>query len=81
MKINVKLFAALREELDKREFTQELPQGATLGTLVERVGSQYPVVRLHLPSLHFAVNHKYTTLEAVLQEGDEVAFLPPVGGG
>lgn len=81
MKINVKLFAALREELDKREFVQELPQGATLGSLVERVGSKYPVVRAHLSSLHFAVNHKYTTLEAVLQEGDEVAFLPPVGGG
>ena len=81
MKINVKLFAALREELDKREFIHELPQGATLGSLVEQLGAQYPVVRTHLPSLHFAVNHKYTTLETVLQEGDEVAFLPPVGGG
>jgi molybdopterin converting factor subunit 1 len=81
LKIRVKFFAALREDLDKREFVQELPQGATLGTLVEQFSVQYPVVGAHLPSLHFAVNHKYAPLEAVLQEGDEVAFLPPVGGG
>jgi molybdopterin converting factor small subunit len=28
-----------------------------------------------------AVNHRYVSPETVLHEGDEVAFIPPVGGG
>jgi molybdopterin converting factor small subunit len=28
-----------------------------------------------------AVNEEYTRLTATLQDGDEVAFLPPVSGG
>jgi molybdopterin converting factor subunit 1 len=81
LKIRVKLFAALREELDSREFVEELQQGATLHTLVEQLGVRYPVVRRHLSTLHFAVNHKYANLEMALHEDDEVALLPPVGGG
>ena len=81
MRIKVRFFAALREELGAREMVQELPAGATLQALVQQMAAECPVLNRGLSSLHFALNHRYVTLEAVLQDGDEVAFLPPVGGG
>jgi molybdopterin converting factor subunit 1 len=81
MRVKVKFFAALREELGTREVEQELPQGSTLQDLINVVLVQHPVLHRYLPSLHFAVNRKYVAGQMGLSDGDEVAFLPPVGGG
>ena len=42
--------------------------------------SQYPSLPSESPVL-MAVNSEYVSEEAVLQDGDEVAFIPPVSGG
>ncbi len=81
MRVKVRFFAALREELGSGEMAQELPQGSTLHDLIDMVLERHPVLDRYLPSLHFAVNRKYATGRIELSDGDEVAFLPPVGGG
>ncbi len=81
MKVKAKLFAALREQIEEREIELQLPMGSTLQGLINTMVQQYPLLHDYLPSLHFAVNRKYASLETLLQDGDEVALLPPVGGG
>jgi molybdopterin synthase sulfur carrier subunit len=81
MKVRVKLFAGLREEMDRGEVEQELPQGSTLQDLIDVMLERHPVLQRYLPSLQFAVNRKYVVGQIELSDGDEVAFLPPVGGG
>ena len=81
MQVQARFFAAYRDLLGSTEMTVELPPGATVGDLVERLrerGRPYD----GLPSdPAVAVNRTYTGLEANLSEGDEVAFIPPVAGG
>jgi len=81
MKVKVKFFAAPREALSKSEVEQELPPGATVGVLLERLSRDYPVLRSYIEGMRVAVNHRYAAGEAQLADGDEIACLPPVGGG
>ncbi len=79
MRVRVRLFAAARELLGTGELVQELPDRATLGDLAEALYCAYPGLRPM--RLRFALNSAYAAPEAALHDGDEVALIPPVGGG
>jgi molybdopterin converting factor subunit 1 len=79
--VRVKFFAAPREALGVREITQEVPVGTTVGELVDLLTSEYPVLRAYTRFISVAVNRAYVGMQTELHDGDEVACLPPVGGG
>ena len=79
MRIRVRVFAAARELVGKGELLQELPDGATVQDLADKLFDAYPGLRPM--RLRFALNSAYAAPEAALHDGDEVAFIPPVGGG
>ena len=81
MKVGVRFFAALREAVGKRDIEQELPAGGTVQDLIDVLTREHPVLCRHVPHTNFAVNRIHVDRQAMLQEGDEVACLPPVGGG
>ncbi len=81
MKVKVKLFAAPREALQCGEIEQELPSGTSVGQLLEHLTQQYPALRSYAAGLKMAVNCRYAQCADELHDGDEVACLPPVGGG
>jgi molybdopterin converting factor subunit 1 len=81
VRIRVKWFAGLREEMGSRETEIDLKSGSTLQDLIDLMLERHAALLRYAPSLHYAVNRRYATLQAVLRDGDEVAFLPPVGGG
>jgi molybdopterin converting factor subunit 1 len=81
MKARVRFFAAMREALDRAEMEIELPAGTTVQQLVSLIAEQYPVLRSYLDSALVAVNRKYAFPQTELHDEDEVAFVPPVGGG
>ncbi|HXF98857.1 MAG TPA: molybdenum cofactor biosynthesis protein MoaE [Gaiellaceae bacterium] len=76
MRVQVRLFAALRERAGRGALDLELPEGA----IVEDV---WPALGLGAepPGLLFAVNRAYAERTRPLAEGDEVAVIPPVSGG
>lgn len=76
MSVTVKYFASIRESLGRGEDIVELPQACSVGELWQRV-TKRPVPQRLLA----AVNQEYADLNAVLRDGDEVAFFPPVTGG
>ena len=81
MEIRVKFFAAPREALGKSELDVTLPEGATVTELIEHLKTEYPILRAYTRFLSVAVNKAYVGWETELRDGDEVACLPPVGGG
>ncbi len=81
MKVVVRLFASYRERAGKSEVELELPEGSTVGYLVARVAERYPGITARPDSLVVAVNQEYRDHLHGLDDGDEVALIPPVSGG
>jgi MoaD family protein len=81
VKVRVRFFAAPREALGKSEIEVTLPEGATVTDLIERLKEEYPILRAYTRFLSIAVNRAYVGWGTELHDGDEVACLPPVGGG
>ena len=77
--VQVRFFASARECARTAGLSQALPAGATVGDLAERLFSAHPGLRDL--RLRFAVNAAYSNLERELHDGDELACIPPVGGG
>ena len=76
LKITIRYFAQLREQRGKTEETIECPTGTTVGELFEQLfGNTLNI------SVGYAVNHEQVEATTALSNGDEVAFLPPIGGG
>jgi molybdopterin synthase sulfur carrier subunit len=95
--ISVRFFTSLREIVGKKEETLEFPQGqkvtieTVLETLKQRYGKQFVEYVYNRETeevkgfLQFLVNGKSAStmngLETMLEDGDVLAILPPVGGG
>jgi sulfur-carrier protein len=83
MKVQVRYFASLREALGPAEAV-ELPAGATLATLRDQLlqrGGRHAEVLARGRAVRCALNQAMSDESAVLAEGAEVAFFPPVTGG
>jgi molybdopterin synthase catalytic subunit len=81
MQLVVKLFGPVREAVGARELPIALPEGAMLRDLRDLLARDYPVFDQLGDRLAAAVNFNIVSPDAVLRDGDEVAFLPPVAGG
>ena len=76
----VKCFSQVKYALGTHELAFELEIGTTtmgLNKLIRKKAEG----KLDGVSLRVAVNQKYVPEETVLDDGDEVAFIPPVQGG
>ena len=81
MNIRTRYFASFREIVGKNEETFSLSDGTSVAALREFLLERYPRLQGVMERSVCAVNHHYVGLETVLREGDEVVFIPPVGGG
>jgi len=73
----MRLFAALRELAGTAERELELPEGTRVGD----VWATLPELGAEPPGLLYAVNKEYVAAEHELEDGDELAVIPPVSGG
>ncbi len=80
LRVAVRFFAMYRERAGVSHTEVDLPDGASPAQLLAHLRSEYPSLPSEAPVL-IAVNSEYVSDEAVLQDGDEVAFIPPVSGG
>jgi molybdopterin converting factor subunit 1 len=81
MQIRLRLFATYREIVGSRQLAWSVRDGTTAGELVDQVLAKYPRLRAHRDTMLVAVNESFATPDVGLQEGDEVALMPPVSGG
>ena len=81
MQIRVRYFAGLREATGIEGEPLDVPTDATAAEVRALLGERYPALALLLPPCAVAVNRAYVAADAPLHEGDEVVFIPPLGGG
>jgi molybdopterin synthase catalytic subunit len=81
VRIRVLFFGVLRDIVGLREDSVEIPDGGRVDDVFELYAGHFPKLREMAGSLVLALNQSFSEPGAVLSEGDEVAFLPPVSGG
>lgn len=81
MRINVLFFGMLKDIVGQTEDHMILEEGASIGQLYEIYAARLPRLAKHSSSILFSRNREFVGRSELLQEGDEVAFLPPVSGG
>src|SRR5690349_17786706 len=81
LRIRVRLFAMQRETAGMRELRLEVPLGSTVDDAWNAVVATVPALAPGRSSLRFAVNGEYADDDRPLEDGDEVACIPPVSGG
>jgi MoaD family protein len=80
--VRVRAFARLRELLGEGDFSLTLDDGATLVDLWEALRARDRRVDALASSTRIARNGRVAALlHEPLADGDEIALLPPVGGG
>ncbi|MEE9464245.1 MAG: MoaD/ThiS family protein [Candidatus Neomarinimicrobiota bacterium] len=76
----VLMFSHLKYALGEGEIVVELNTGSTTADLVVQVRERLEKRLAGIP-LRVAINGAFVTDDTVLQDGDEVALIPPVQGG
>lgn len=74
MKIELRLFATLREKRQKIMML-EVPEGTSAGELVDSLGIPRNEIAILM------IKGRHSKMDALLQDGDVVSLFPPVGGG
>ena len=80
IKIRLKCFSQVKYALGKNEIIFELENGVSTDDL-EKIVRKKAEGKLNDVTLSTAVNKKYISKNTELEDGDEVAFIPPVQGG
>jgi len=78
MTITVKFFASLREDVGKNEVKLETTEPLTVAQVWAQACDDLPLKK---NNVLMAVNLEYVDENKVVNDGDEVAFFPPVTGG
>jgi molybdopterin converting factor subunit 1 len=81
MRVRVLFFGMLRELVGRPSEESDFPEGADLGTIFENYAGRYPRLREMARSIVMARNQEFAALSTIVEDGDEIAFLPPVSGG
>jgi molybdopterin converting factor subunit 1 len=79
--VSVRLFARVAETAGVRETTVDVGEGIRAGDVVTILDRSYPGVGAMQPVLRYAVNREFVPADHPLQDGDELALIPPVSGG
>ncbi|MDO8672162.1 MAG: MoaD/ThiS family protein [Dehalococcoidia bacterium] len=81
MKIRLRLFAMYREKVGRSEFEMSVAAGTTVGGVLVQLMVDYPSIAGLAGATMFAVDQEFAVADTVLQDGQELALLPPVSGG
>jgi molybdopterin converting factor subunit 1 len=81
MRVTVRLFAQLRDLAGTSDLECTVAYGASVEDVWRTLLRDHPALASFSRAMSVAVNLDYARMDAPVQDGDEVAFLPPVSGG
>ncbi len=81
MTVNALFFAHYADIAGSRVLPLTLPERATVRDAARVLQSRFPALPDLLHAGRAAVNAAFAMPDALLHDGDEVAWLPPVSGG
>ncbi len=80
MRLHILFFGILRDRFGEHEDLQQFP-GRSVADLLRYYRVIAPEITTLWDSIAVAINQQYAQSTTVLNDGDEVALLPPVSGG
>jgi len=80
-KVSVRFFARYAELAGCSWSAVNLETPATVADVISRVREVFPGTQAMPPRPLAALNQRHVKLDATVNEGDEVALLPPFAGG
>ena len=81
MKLEIKLFATLKDRAGQGTIGVSVSDSADVNDLLQMTAEAFPNLAAALPTALVAVNKAYASRDTKLEPGDEVALFPPVSGG
>ncbi len=81
MRVRVLAFARVREVLDASELQLDLAEGSTARDAWNVLAQRASGLAEYRDSTRLACNGRIVAPQQPLNEGDELALLPPAGGG
>jgi len=81
MRIQVKLFALLREMAGTDTVPLELPTTANAAQALQALRQSHPALQPYLDNVRLALKMDFVDEAADLHDGDELHLIPPVSGG
>ena len=81
MKVRVTAYARIREIIGAAALERSLPEGSTVNDLYGALAAEHPALRALQGSTRFARGDAFVSGSETLRENDDVALLPPFGGG
>ena len=81
VRVRARLFAIQRELVGAREVPLELAAGSTIEDAWSALVALHPGLAPGRSAVRFARNAEYADADEVLEDGDELAIIPPVSGG
>ncbi|GMU34684.1 MAG: molybdenum cofactor biosynthesis protein MoaE [Planctomycetia bacterium] len=76
----VKFYGPAKDRAEVEQTSLEIAAGETVGGVAGRLAEKYPKLGQSL-GIRLAVNRTFVPLSHVVQDGDEIAVIPPVSGG
>jgi molybdopterin synthase catalytic subunit len=81
MRVRILFFGVLKDLVGRPSEEADFPGGADLRAVFDTVAGRCPPLKEMARSIVLARNREFADLSTKLEDGDEVAFLPPVSGG
>lgn len=81
LNIKVLFFASARELTGKLNTIVTIAEGSSTEDLTQLLLSVFPELDIKANRMSLAINQTYCRSETILNDGDEVAILPPISGG
>lgn len=81
MRVTLLFFAVLREITGREQLDLELATGSRASDLWADLRNRHPQLGPYREPPLVAINEEYAAPDAILHDGDRIAFIPPVAGG
>lgn len=81
MRITVRVYAALREAVGGGCIEIEVPEGAVMSDVLDRIADEYPESRPFRQVMRGAVDDAYVHADVTIDSQDEIHVITPVSGG
>jgi molybdopterin converting factor small subunit len=81
MRLRVQFFSQLKEIVGAGEVALDLPAGATVADLLDRLYRTHPALKKWDRNLLVGAGLEFVGRDHVIQPNDQIAIMPPVQGG
>lgn len=81
MQVHAQFYAQLRDAIGCSHLDIDIPEGANISDLLERLCAKFPALRAHDKTILIGAGVEFVDRNYKLKAGEEISIMPPVQGG